>query len=376
MENIIDTIKTELQEPKKLAISAAVLGLLVGLLIGWVIWPVQWVDTNAETMRPDLRVDYLRMVITNYNLTFDQVKAQQLYQELGSQAEATLAEVQANPAFLNQDQINRFVTAVNAESVVLAPATTGQQTNAEAVAEKGGNPLLTLGLIFLGLLVVGAALVYFFFYSNRVKTNPAALDNIRPAAVPATARASASTQSIPVNHQPVAVPFATRNASVSTPAVVSTPKAQTNRATMVQEKPIAQFMTTYMFGDDLYDDSFTFDAPNGEFLGECGVSISDTIGVGDPKKISAFEIWLFDKNDIQTVTKVMMSEHIFYDPNLRQRLEIKGEPVLAEPGKLFELETATLRMEARIVDMAYGDLPLPPQSYFQRATVELAVYRR
>jgi len=28
------------------------------------------------------------------------------------------------------------------------------------------------------------------------------------------------------------------------------------------------------------------------------------------------------------------------------------------------------------VDMAYGDLPLPPQSYFQRATVELAVYRR
>ena len=135
-------------------------------------------------------------------------------------------------------------------------------------------------------------------------------------------------------------------------------------------------MTTYMFGDDLYDDSFTFDAPNGEFLGECGVSISDTIGVGDPKKISAFEIWLFDKNDIQTVTKVMMSEHIFNDPNLRQRLEIKGEPVLAEPGKLFELETATLLMEARIVDMAYGDLPLPPQSYFQRATVELAVYRR
>jgi len=236
--------------------------------------------------------------------------------------------------------------------------------------------LLKLGLTLLVLLVAGAAFVYFFFYSNRVKTHPGALDNIRPAAVPATVRARASTQSIPVNHQPVATPFATRNASTSTPAVVSAPKAQTNRATMVMEKPIAQFMTTYMFGDDLYDDSFTFDAPNGEFLGECGVSISDTIGVGDPKKISAFEIWLFDKNDIQTVTKVMMSEHIFNDPNLRQRLEIKGEPVLAEPGKLFELETATLRMEARIVDMAYGDLPLPPQSYFQRATVELAVYRR
>jgi hypothetical protein len=376
MKNIIDTIKTELQEPKKLAISAAVLGLLVGLLIGWVIWPVQWVDTNAETMRPDLRVDYMRMVITNYNLTYDQVKALQLYQELGSQAEATLAEVQANPGFLNQDQIFRFVTAVNAGPVTLVPATPNEQANTDAAAAEEGNPLLTLGLILLGLLVVGAALVYFVFYSKHVKTNPAALDNIRPAAVPATARASASTQSIPVNHQPVASPFATRNASVSTPAAVSSARVQANRATMVQEKPIAQFMTTYMFGDDLYDDSFTFDAPNGEFLGECGVSISDTIGVGDPKKISAFEIWLFDKNDIQTVTKVMMSEHNFNEPNLRQRLEIKGEPVLAEPGKLFELETATLRMEARIVDLAYGDLPLPSQSYFQRATVELAVYRR
>ncbi len=43
-------------------------------------------------------------------------------------------------------------------------------------------------------------------------------------------------------------------------------------------------MTTYMLGDDMYDESFTFDAPNGEFLGECGVSSSDTIGVGEPKK--------------------------------------------------------------------------------------------
>jgi hypothetical protein len=69
------------------------------------------------------------------------------------------------------------------------------------------------------------------------------------------------------------------------------------------DKPIAQFMSSYMFGDDRYDESFTFDAPNGAFLGECGISVSDLIGVGEPKKISAFDVWLFDKNDIQTVTK-------------------------------------------------------------------------
>ena len=60
----------------------------------------------------------------------------------------------------------------------------------------------------------------------------------------------------------------------------------------------------------------------------------------------------------------------------KKQLEIRGEPILAEPGKLFRLETATLRLEGRIVDVSYGDLPLPVDSYFHRNTVELAVYRK
>ncbi len=140
------------------------------------------------------------------------------------------------------------------------------------------------------------------------------------------------------------------------------------------ESPVSQFMTTYMQGDEQYDDSFSIDNPMGEFMGECGVGISDTIGVGDPKKVAAFEVWLFDKNDIQTVTKVLMSEHTFSDPASQQRLMSKGEPILAEPGKRILLETATLQLEARIVDMNYGQGPLPPNSYFDRLTLELAVW--
>jgi hypothetical protein len=133
-------------------------------------------------------------------------------------------------------------------------------------------------------------------------------------------------------------------------------------------------MTTYMLGDDLYDDSFSIDAPTGEFLGECGVGISETIGVGDPKKVTAVEVWLFDKNDIQTVTKVLMSTHAFNDPNIRQRLLAKGEPQVVEPGKRILLETASLQMEARIVDASYGGGALPNNSYFDRLTLELAVW--
>ena len=133
-------------------------------------------------------------------------------------------------------------------------------------------------------------------------------------------------------------------------------------------------MTTYMQGEDQYDDSFSIDNPVGEFLGECGVGITESIGVGDPKKAAAFEVWLFDKNDIQTVTKVLMSDHVFKDPGMHQKLLSKGEPILAEPGKRILLETATLQLEARIVDMSYGQGPLPPNSYFERLTLELAVW--
>jgi hypothetical protein len=135
-------------------------------------------------------------------------------------------------------------------------------------------------------------------------------------------------------------------------------------------------MTTYVLGDDLYDDSFSIDSPTGEFLGECGVGISDTIGVGDPKKVTAFEVWLFDKNDIQTITKVLMSEHAYNDPSISQRLMSKGEPVVIEAGQHIMLETATLQLEARVIDMNYGQGALPNGSYFERLTLELAIWQK
>jgi len=120
---------------------------------------------------------------------------------------------------------------------------------------------------------------------------------------------------------------------VETPVMETKVAAPISPALSYSEAPVAHFMTSYIIGDDLYDDSFSIDAPNGTFLGECGVGISDTIGVGDPKKVTAFEVWLFDKNDIQTVTKVLMSTHAMNDAAIKQRLASKGEPTLLEPGQ-------------------------------------------
>jgi hypothetical protein len=135
--------------------------------------------------------------------------------------------------------------------------------------------------------------------------------------------------------------------------------------------PLGHFVTTYDLGHDTYDESFSIETPMGEFLGECGVGISETLGAGELAKVTAFEVWLFDKSDIRTITKVLMSQHAYNDDALRAKLASKGDPVLAGLGKDVVLETTALRVDARVVDMEYDGGAVPPQSHFTKLTVEL-----
>ena len=54
----------------------------------------------------------------------------------------------------------------------------------------------------------------------------------------------------------------------------------------------------------------------------------------------------------------------------------KGELVMAEPQAQILLETATLQLLATVVDLEYGHGPMPQNSYFERITLELAVWPR
>jgi hypothetical protein len=92
--------------------------------------------------------------------------------------------------------------------------------------------------------------------------------------------------------------------------------------------------------------------------------------------VTALEVWLFDKNDIKTATKVLMTEHAYNDPNIRARLEPKGELVIVKTGDQVLLETQTLQLLATVVDMDYGTGAMPQQSYFDRITLELAIWPR
>ena len=329
--NIMDMLK----KPVVIAVLALMVGIALGLTWGWVIQPTTFIDAPINLLRNDLKENYLRMTLDSLRVNGEMGLAISRYQELGANAPEILAAIKANPA-----QTDPAVVAVFEQVLIESNALTPNGATPSGSDSGGGNNILTIGIILASLVVLGAVAVavFWLFRSNR-----RAPEDMTPAML--AAEHSRSVE-------------------------------KTDYSTSGQEPPVAQYVTTYVLGDDLFDDSFSIDAPSGEFLGECGVGISETIGVGDPKKVAAFEIWMFDKNDIQTVTKVLMSPHAFADPTFRAKLEPKGELIQVDPRKKVVLETQTLQMTATISDMQYGQGALPDGSYFDRVTIELAIWSK
>ncbi len=331
MEAITAIIKNLLKNNRVTLVLGVVLGLALGLLVGWGIWPPKWTDGTPEVIRADLQQDYLRMTIDSLNRTGDVDRAMARWDNLGEAAGATFVAVQNDPGYLSPADVQQFGNLVQSVkgTITVAPP---------ADAEPSGMGQIVLyvsGAVVIILVAAGG------FYLYRL---------LRKGSGPVTA--------------------------VMQAAEASRKAEKTNFEDMGLAPPITQTMTTYVLGDDLYDESFSIDTGGGEFLGEYGVGVSDTVGVGEPKKVSALEIWLFDKNDIKTATKVLMSEHAYNDPNTRARLEPKGELVVVKAGEQVLLETQTLQLLATIVDMDYGMGAMPQKSYFERITLELAIWPR
>lgn len=322
----MDDIREQINRPLWIGIISFVVGLLIGLVVlGWWLWPVQWTDAGPSDLRTEYQEIYLRLAIDSYTQNQDAALAQQRIAEVGENSTEILANITANPSTQNSDSIQAFVLFSGAEPTEEVSPAPEEETS---LARKW------LPWLCLITLLLAGALVAVFLIRNR------------------------------------SFGFSLPSARKEVPREADYPEYPVTQ----EEPPLAQFMTTYQIGNDLFDDSFSIDSPAGEFLGECGVGISETIGVGDPKKVTAFEVWLFDKNDIQTVTTVLMSQNAFADDATRQRLSAKGDPVQAEPSRELVLETATLRLEARVVDMSYGSGALPPESFFDRLTLELVAW--
>ncbi|MBT3188571.1 MAG: hypothetical protein HN736_04020 [Anaerolineae bacterium] len=332
--DLVNSLLEKLKNPVAAAIVALALGFIFGLVWGWGIQPVEWVDAAPELLNENYQRDYLRMTIDSFLTNGDTALATQRWQSLGASAPQLLQDIGNEPGVQNK-------TAIDAFGLLVGTAAPGALEQPEATPSDNTTSSSTqYFLIGLGILAVFAV----GFFAFRL---------LRPSI-------SKGGETTPAQQA----------------AHLSQSAEQTDYSEMGLATPITQSMTSYVVGDDLYDESFSIESQAGEFMGEYGVGISDTIGVGDPKKVTALEIWLFDKNDIKTATKVLMSDHAFNDPDIRQRLEAKGELVVIGSQKQIMLETETLQLLVTVADLEYGSGPLPPSSYFDRATLELAIWPR
>lgn len=427
-----DNMTDQLTKYRPLLVLLAI--LIISTLIGfaWGAAAVRVEDTGLWQLEPSYQGIYVQSVADAYALDVDDTLAAQrlsfLCQENGGLEEAfqdAEGRYSRNPVqSANLDQLRTLVDS-------------GVVTQAEdlGVCETKGVSGWARGMRILGplLLILGILGIagYYLWQEGMIDLSALPIQlpgrSAAPAAVPAAAPvaspppasttaagAVATTRAAPVvPSEGVEVEFAeAESTSPDVPAAENTTRRsplvgltgfarrrdketvepqsaaamgaqlsksaeKTDFEAIGHEPPIVQFMTTYMHGDDLYDDSFSIETPSGEFLGETGVGISEMLGTGaDAKYVTALEVWLFDKNDIRTVTKVLMSDNAFNDEDVRARLAPKGEAVLVSAGDKVLLETATLRVQARIVDLAYSEGALPPNSVFERITIELAAWRR
>jgi hypothetical protein len=319
------------------------IGIILGLIVGWAVWPVSWQPS----------ADDVAAVADSFTLNNDAALAKTRLQPLAKADQERIIndlirDRTARGRTIEAERLNSLAQALNIQikspgAATPAPAGVATQpagvpTPATPPTAGGLNNLMTGLLILLVVALVAAAGVIFYW-----RLLPAW--KVQRASRQAPSAPAAPALGERLGAEPVA-PAAARG--------------------------FGRFIPSYTLGNDNYDTSYSLETPRGEFLGECGMGISETVGEGKPDKVTAFDIWLFDKAHVRTVTQILMSDYAFKDQGLRTKLATKGEAILSEKGKTVRLETQSLRIDAQIVELIYAPNPnLPPNSHFQKLIVEI-----
>lgn len=354
-----------------------IVGLIAGCLIGWLaigwwLWPVEYVgDAFTYDLNEAEKTQYVAAVADSYSLTKQVGVAQQRFN-----AWTTEEKVSALARLFVEDQVQ------------------GKAPEAQQVAELASELQRVEGWNSANVNQVISEMTTQYAQggapdkAQAVSLFASALGTsaVAPSSAPAITPVSETEAPLGRNVGALLrvfgilllvvvlvliVVFFRRRQPVRRPAV-TTPEVEW---TGVGPPPILQRTSSYSLGMDSFDESFAIETEDNEWLGECGMGISESLGNVTPRRVAAFEVWLFDKPNTRTVTKVLMSEFANNDETLRNKLLARGDPVVAEPGATFTLETPALTVKAQVLEIEYGE-GSPAFGYFNSLQVSLTVHRR
>ena len=80
---------------------------------------------------------------------------------------------------------------------------------------------------------------------------------------------------------------------------------------------------------------------------------------------------MFDKDDIHTATWYLMSDFALSNDGIRGRLEQRGKCDRIRKGDLYTLETETLIVEIKVLELEYGNEMEEKNSYFTNVVFDV-----
>jgi heme/copper-type cytochrome/quinol oxidase subunit 2 len=356
-------------------IAGLVVGILIGwLVIGWLLWPVQYVGEaySYELSMPD-KIYYIAALADSYSLRrqIDLVHQRLLDWPLEDKVIA-LAELYA--------QYERQGMAVEARQIVELAGQLKQVEGWDASLVNTALNSLIARYFEQGNREHAQFISLFGNEIGLISTLPGE-EVVAPTSAPPSQAAAGAVAPplwlilivglILIVLVALAVVLMRRRHTRGAPSPIRGAIAP-SLTVPLEPGALLSTLSTYELGMDNFDESFSIEE-EGVFKGECGMGISEVMGNDRPRKVTALEIWLFDKGDIRTITKVLASEHAYNDDALRNRLSARGETLPARPGMTLSLETATLALKATVLDVEYGESEeAPPQSFFKRVSVALS----
>jgi hypothetical protein len=331
--------------PKRKMVAALVSGVLLGLLWAYVLQPVIFYDADPVSLHQSWQNEWVRLLADRNAAANADVSNEIIH---------FLREIDDPVGTINRLIAEQPENAARLQAIV--PYAEAAQPTAMVAPQPNliGNilPYIVAPLLIAILFVILTWIYSLFIYPNLVEPM-----------IKGRGKGGVD-EKVQLNRQATEV---RKNAETT---------LKTDFTTTNYGKPLMQRMSVYIPGRGQFDDSFSIEDDQGKFLGECGAGISEQIGAGG-QNVTAVEVWLFDKDDfVRTITHVFASEHAYNDPGIRSKLDPKGPVVLVKPGATTILETASLRLQARIVESEYGSGGLPPNSYFDKLTIELAAWRK